>query len=137
MLFPHTKVPLWGTIFRATAYLAIGSILGWKNIHLPSILMFTRGFLGFDNHSNLGRVRLAMLNARTLHKALGEGDLGPAQHLCSTAQGAAEGPPLRAEARAHMGADPYSLAPKMTMFFFGHLVVRVIVFRGFPKGHPM
>ena len=25
-----------------------GSILGWMNIHLPPLLMFTRGFLGFD-----------------------------------------------------------------------------------------
>ena len=37
-----------------SAHMAIGCItygnpiLGWMNIHLPPILMFTRGFLGFD-----------------------------------------------------------------------------------------
>ena len=30
-----------------------GSILGW-NIHLPPSLMFTRGTIGFDHHSQMG-----------------------------------------------------------------------------------
>ena len=30
-----------------------GSILGWMNIHLPPILMFTRGLLGFDNRRQM------------------------------------------------------------------------------------
>ena len=54
------------------------AILGWMNIHVPPMLMFTRGFQAFDNHSHVfdpqpfasflvahfsfGRARLAMIS---------------------------------------------------------------------------
>ena len=41
--WPSRLIWPWGITY--------GSILG-MNIHLPAIWMFTRGFLGFDNHSH-------------------------------------------------------------------------------------
>ena len=55
----------WGTTY--------GSILGWMNIHLPPILMFTRVFLGFDPQT---------LDGHRGDSCVGSEPLRPSSHSC-------------------------------------------------------
>ena len=63
-LAPDCYVDSPDLVFAGLRHMAMGHNLGWMNIHLPPILMFTRGLLGFDPQPSV-QVEIGMFTGGT------------------------------------------------------------------------